>query len=99
VDELTTPSTGSIARGLGIGALLTLAGAVGSLILMAALIGFVLFFGIGLAQLIWMIPAYRRYTKRGETETAKGLLIVAGIVFLLNASCWGVLASSNMNFH
>jgi hypothetical protein len=99
VDELTTPSTGSIARGLGIGALLTLAGAVASLPLMAVYIGFVLFFGIGLAQLIWIIPAYRRYAKRGETETAKGLLIVAGIVFLLNASCWGVLATSNMNFH
>lgn len=97
MDELSTSSTGSIARGLGIGALLTLAGAVGSLILMAAIIGFVLFFGIGLAQLIWMIPAYRRYTKRGETETAKGLIIIAGIVFLLNASCWGMLA--NTNFH
>ena len=88
-------SNGSIARGLGIGALLTLAGAVASLPLMVVYIGFVTLFGIGLAQLIWMIPAYRRYKKRGETETAKGLLIIAGLVFLLNASCWGVLANTD----
>jgi len=88
-------SNGSIARGLGIGALLTLAGAVASLPLMVIYIGFVTLFGIGLAQLIWMIPAYRRYKKRGETETAKGLLIIAGLVFLLNASCWGVLANTD----
>jgi hypothetical protein len=95
VDELTKPSTGSIARGLGIGALLTLGGALASALLMVIYVGFVLFFAIGLAQLTWVIPAYRRCTKRGETETAKGLLIVAGIVFLLNASCWGVLANTN----
>ena len=88
-------SNGSIARGLGIGALLTLGGAVASLPLMVVYIGFVTLFGIGLAQLIWMMPAYRRYKKRGETETAKGLLIVAGLVFLLNASCWGVLANTD----
>jgi len=88
-------SNGSIARGLGIGALLTLAGAVASLPLMVVYIGFVTLFGIGLEQLIWMIPAYRRYKKRGETETAKGLLIIAGLVFLLNASCWGVLANTD----
>jgi hypothetical protein len=98
VDEPAVASTGSIARGIGIGALLTLGGAVASLLLMVIAIGFVLFFGIGLAQLTWMIPAYRRYTKRGETETAKGLLIIAGIVFLLNASCWGMLATSKLDF-
>jgi hypothetical protein len=98
VDDPTPASTGSIARGLGIGALLTLGGALASLLLMVIVIGFVLFFGIGLAQLIWMIPAYRRYAKRGETETAKGLLIVAGLVFLLNATCWGVLTTSKLDF-
>ena len=91
-------SSGSIGRGLGIGALLTLGGVVASLPLMMIVIGFVIFFCIGLGQLIWIIPAYRRYTRRGETETAKGILIIAGIVFLLNATCWGVLTTSNMNF-
>jgi hypothetical protein len=86
---------GSIGRGLGIGALLTLAGAVASVPLMMIGVGFVTLFGIGLAQLIWMIPAWRRYRSRGETETVKGLMIIAGLVFLLNATCWGALASAD----
>ena len=86
---------GSIFRGLGIGFLLTLAGAVISVPLMMIGVGFLTLFGIGLAQAIWMIPAWRRYRNRGETETVKGLMIIAGLVFLLNASCWGVLATTN----
>jgi hypothetical protein len=81
VAEVSKASTGSIGRGLGIGALLTLGGALASLLLMVIYIGFVLFFGIGLAQLIWMIPAYRSYTKRGETETAKGCWSSPGLCF------------------
>ena len=89
---------GTLGRGFGIGALLTLGGIVASGILMVVYIGFALLFGIGLAQLMWIIPAYLRYKKRGETETAKGILIAAGLVFLLNASCWGVLATSKLDF-
>jgi hypothetical protein len=89
---------GSLGRGIGMGALFTLGGAVGSGLLMTVVIGFVLFFGIGLSQAIWMVPAYLHYKRRGETETAKGILIVAGIVFLLNASCWGVLMTNKMDF-
>jgi hypothetical protein len=33
------------------------------------------------------------YKRRGEMETVKGMLIVAGLVFMLNASCWGLLAA------
>jgi hypothetical protein len=80
------------------GALFSLAGVVGSAILMTVVVGFFLFFGIGVAQAIWMVPAYLHYKRRGETETAKGILIVAGIVFLLNVSCWGVLMSSKFDF-
>jgi len=89
---------GTVGRGVGIGALLTLGGIVASGVLMVVYIGFAMLFGIGLAQLMWIIPAYLRYKKRGETETAKGILIAAGLVFLLNASCWGVLATSKMDF-
>jgi hypothetical protein len=89
---------GSLGRGIGMGALFTLAGVVGSGILMAAIIGFVLLFGIGVCQAIWMVPAYLHYKRRGETETAKGILIVAGIVFMLNATCWGVLMTSKLDF-
>jgi hypothetical protein len=81
---------GSIAKGFGIGVLLT-AGGIG--ICFAVSIFVVI--GIGVAQLLWILPTYLYYNSRNETETAKGLLIVAGLVFLLNASCWGILMSNN----
>jgi hypothetical protein len=46
-------------------------------------------FGIGAVQAVWIVPLWRSYRHSRETETAKGLLIGASIVFLLNASCWG----------
>ena len=92
-------SSGSIGKGVGIGALLTLAGALVSVPLLVVYIGYIMLVGIGLAQALWMVPAYRRYRKRGETETAKGLLIVAGLVFLLNASCWGVVVTNSPGLH
>ena len=49
--------------------------------------------GIGLVQLAWFGPAYFHYRRAGEAETTQGLLIAAGLVFLLNASCWGVVMS------
>ena len=49
--------------------------------------------GIGVAQLVWVIPAVAYFRKRNEPETAKGIVIVAGIVALLNASCWGIVAT------
>jgi len=52
--------------------------------------------GIGIVQLLWMLPAWRIYRRRGQEETAKGILIVAGVVFLLNASCWGLMFSNKI---
>lgn len=86
---------GSLGRGVLIGIGLTFAGLVVSGFLMMAMVGFVLLLGIGLAQAIWIIPAFRHYRSRGEPETAKGILIVAGLVALLNTSCWGLLLFSN----
>jgi membrane protein YdbS with pleckstrin-like domain len=51
-------------------------------------------FGIGVVQAAWIVPLWRRYRAIGETETAKGLLIAAGIIFLLNAGCWGIVATT-----
>jgi hypothetical protein len=78
-----------------VGAGLTVAGLIVSAMLMVAMIGFVLLLGIGLAQAIWVVPAFRHYRSRGEPETAKGILIIAGLVALLNTSCWGVPMLSN----
>jgi hypothetical protein len=46
---------------------------------------------IGLTQLVYMIPAVLFSRHRGESETAKGLIIGASITFLLNAACSGLL--------
>jgi hypothetical protein len=32
--------------------------------------------------------------RRGETQTANGVLLAAGITFLLNASCWGIAGNT-----
>lgn len=48
----------------------------------AAFIG--LFF-IGGVQVVWMIPAALVFRKKEQAKTATGILIIAGIVFLLNA--------------
>jgi hypothetical protein len=71
-------------------------GAIGVGLVSAAFTGGVtaiVLLGIGVLQAAWIVPLVRYYRTKGEAETAKGLLIAAGIVFLLNASCWGVVAS------
>ena len=45
---------------------------------------------IGLSQLVYMIPAILVARRKGETETAKGLIIGASLTFLLNAACTGL---------
>jgi hypothetical protein len=85
---------GSILRGVAIGAGLTLAGLLVFAFLMIVYIGAFLLVAIGLAQAIWILPAFRHYRSRGEPETAKGILIVAALVAMLNTTCWGILASA-----
>ena len=57
-------------------------------------IGLVLLLGVGLVQVVYIIPAFIIARNRGETGIAKGLLIGAGITFLLNATCFGVMIFS-----
>ncbi len=65
-------------------------------VVVSLLVGFWPLFAFGLIQGLWVIPIYLHYRRKGETETAKGLLLVAGLVFLLNAGCWGVILSGKM---
>jgi hypothetical protein len=51
---------------------------------------FVLVGGIGLIQLLYVIPLYISFKKSGKTDTAKGMVIAASITALLNATCWGM---------
>lgn len=47
----------------------------------------VLYFGIGIVQFLYIIPAL--IICRNNTAMVQGLLIGAGITFLLNAACFG----------
>jgi hypothetical protein len=87
---------GSILVGVAIGIGISLAGLVVSAMLMMAYVGFVLVGAIGVAQALWVIPAYRHFRSRGEPETGKGILLIAGLVFLLNATCWGAVLGGLM---
>ncbi len=96
--EWVGPTTGSVEKGIGMTAALNLGIPLLGIIAVLgflpgpAAIALIIFAGIGVVQLAWMVPLVLAYRRRGETETAKGLTIGAGITFLLNAGCWGLLA-------
>jgi hypothetical protein len=46
---------------------------------------------IGAAQLAYMVPAIGIAVARGHRRLAKGLLLAAAIVALLNGACWGLV--------
>jgi drug/metabolite transporter (DMT)-like permease len=104
---IPTPDHGSLFGGIALGFLANIGGCIASALLGTVFMDgaeplsvpfFAVPFGIGLAQLLWIIPLYRRHRKRGTTETAKGLLVAGAITFLLNAACWGVLVSNPLDF-
>lgn len=82
---------GSFLKGFGIGAAMTVGG-----VLVSVLVGFWPLFAIGVVQGLWAVPVWLSFRRKGESETAKGILLAAGIVFLLNAACWGVLMSGKI---
>jgi hypothetical protein len=51
--------------------------------------------GIGLSQLVYVVPAAVVAKRRGAPAVAKGLLIAAAVTFLLNAACFGLVFASN----
>ncbi|OXM83851.1 hypothetical protein [Paenibacillus rigui] len=54
----------------------------------------VAFFFISVAQLVYLIPALILFRK--NKGLVQGLLIGAGITFLLNAACFGLLLGGNL---
>ncbi|MEW6126902.1 MAG: hypothetical protein AB1757_07670 [Acidobacteriota bacterium] len=56
---------------------------------------------VGVSQLLYMIPAVIIAFMKGKKQTAKGIIIGAAIVFLLNAACTGFFyyAMSGTSFH
>ncbi len=49
---------------------------------------------IGLSQLIYIVPLAILAARNSAREMTKGLLIAAGITFLLNAVCFGIVLKS-----
>jgi len=50
-------------------------------------------FFIGLTQLIYVIPAAIIAFSKGKKEIGQGILIGAGITFLVNTACFGAVIS------
>src|SRR5262245_9960989 len=48
---------------------------------------------LGAAQLVYMGPAIVIAFRKGHRRLGKGLIIAAAVVALLNAACWGIIAS------
>lgn len=76
------PKTSGIGKGIGILALLHL----------ILIVYPTAYFAIGLVQLLYVIPALIYFRKR--TPVLQGILIGAGITFLLNAACFGIVFAS-----
>ncbi len=49
---------------------------------------------IGLSQLVYVVPQHFAYAKRGQRACIRGLWLGAGITFLLNAGCFGIVLLS-----
>ena len=88
------PNEGSMGKGFGLAAAINLGAALMGIPMIFVGIGLALTFGIGIVQVCWIVPLCLMYHRREETATVKGMLLAAGITFLLNAGCWGFMASS-----
>jgi len=53
-----------------------------------------LYFGIGIVQIVYGVPA--AILLRKEPSTAQGILIGMGITFLLNAACFGIVMGGGL---
>ncbi len=49
---------------------------------------------IGISQLVYVVPQHFAYAKRGQRACIRGLWLGAGITFLLNAGCFGIVLMS-----
>jgi len=82
---------GSIWQGIAVGATWNICALFVGILTILIIVGGVIIAGFGVVQYAWIGPLYARHQRRGETETAKGILIASGITFLLSAACWGAI--------
>jgi len=98
MNDVQAPDQGSIRQGILLTLALHAAAAV-AFCLFAALTsgagaaagGLAPFLAIGVVQLLYVVPAYVVCTKKGLLRTRKGLALGAGITFLVNAACTGIV--------
>ena len=88
IETPLAPYRGRVLNGILLAAGWNAAAILASLALTAAVVGIFLVAGFGLLQFAWLLPIWTKFRRAGETETAKGVLIVAGITILLSAACW-----------
>lgn len=85
------PDRGSVARGVGTAILLhfwqLLIIPLFTLLPLAGLA----WLGWSLTQFLYLWPAYLGRHRKGEKETAKGILLVGGLGILLNGACDAIL--------
>ncbi len=92
-EPIPGPERGSVWAGIGLLALLHL--------IQIPLLFVAGIFWIGLSQLVYVVPAAIILMNKRRTATANGLWIGAGITFLINGACFGLLfwQMGSTNFH
>ncbi|MVP01705.1 hypothetical protein [Paenibacillus lutrae] len=58
-----------------------------------------LYLGIGIVQLVYVIPLLIISHVKGKTGVFQGILIAAGITFLINAACFGYVYINFSTLH
>ena len=85
---------GEIWRGVGLALLLHLIQ-----IPLAAVTSFVSLVFIGVSQLLYIIPAIVFYYRQGRRSLVNGLIIVAALTFMLNATCAAIFFAALISAH
>ena len=81
---------GSVLAGFGLAAAINLGAAI------VGIVTIVIPLAIGIIQAAWIVPMVISFRRSGRRETAKGIIIAAAITFLLNAGCWGLIATAGL---
>ncbi len=57
------------------------------------------YLGIGLLQLVYVLPLAQHYKKLERTEMRQGIWIAAVTTFLLSATCYGLMLGNGFRLH
>jgi hypothetical protein len=88
---------GSLWKGLLVAAGVNFAALLVAVTTVAIGIGVILLVGFGLLQILWLLPFYLQYKRKGESNICKGILLGAGITVLLSATCFANLNLTGMH--